>query len=255
MHFTKKQSYFLSQPHQPFFILGLANAVFMMFLFALSYKGVVTLTIDTLNFHVYSLLFSVFTNLFIGFLFTTFPRFCQTQVIDKTFYTNIFYAQTLGSFLFFIGSFASHIVVLFAMTALFVSHIFIVRQLTHIYKTGHAQDKVDSFWILVAQYYGLIASLLFILLELGFEVQTLAINTGFYLYIIFLTFSVAQRMIPFFSHSYEPKSTNLIAIVFTLLLLKTIVNSLDFSIIEILINLVLALYLLREFISWKLRLF
>jgi len=227
----------------------------MMSLFALSYKGLVTLTIDTLNFHVYSLLFNVFTNLFIGFLFTTFPRFCQTQVIEKAYYTKIFYAQTLGSFLFFIGSFSSHIFLLLAMATLFVSHIFIIAKLTHIYKTGHAQEKQDPFWILIAYYYGLFSSLLFILLELGLELQTLAINTGFYLYIIFLTFSVAQRMIPFFSHSYEPKSTNLIAIVFTLLLLKTIVGSLDFPSIEILVDLLLALYLLREFISWKLPLF
>jgi len=35
----KKENYFLSQPHQPFFILGIANAFIMMLIFALSYKA------------------------------------------------------------------------------------------------------------------------------------------------------------------------------------------------------------------------
>ena len=82
----QKQNYFLSQPHQPFFILGITNAIIMMLIFALSYKGVLTLNITSLNFHVYTLIFSVFTNVFTGFLFTTFPRFCQSEVITKDYY-------------------------------------------------------------------------------------------------------------------------------------------------------------------------
>lgn len=83
-----KNSYFLSQPHQPFFILGSLNAIVMMVLFALSYKGVLTLTTESVNFHAYSLIFLVFTNMFTGFLFTTFPRFCQSEVISKQYYSN-----------------------------------------------------------------------------------------------------------------------------------------------------------------------
>ncbi len=36
----KKENYFLSQPYQPFFILGIVNVFVMMLIFALSYKGV-----------------------------------------------------------------------------------------------------------------------------------------------------------------------------------------------------------------------
>ncbi|MDD2789803.1 MAG: NnrS family protein [Sulfurimonas sp.] len=253
MNTTHKQSYFLSQPHQPFFILGLANAIIMMLVFALSYKGIVSLEIASVTFHAYSLLFTVFSNLFLGFLFTTFPRFCQTQVIERAFYTKIFYANSFASLLFIFGSMTSHTVVLLAMAVLFISQIYAIKQLTHIFSTGQAQDKTDPFWILVAHYFGLLSSLLFFLFELGVELQMLAINTGFYMYIIFLTFSVAQRMIPFFSHSYEPKSQNLIIIVFALLLAKTILSS--FTLAQIVIDMILALYLLREFMSWKLPLF
>lgn len=92
-----KENYFLSQPHQPFFLLGIINAIVMMLLFALNYKGLLSLHVDSLTFHSYSLIFLVFTNFFTGFLFTTFPHFNQTQVIEKKYYVNIFYANILAS--------------------------------------------------------------------------------------------------------------------------------------------------------------
>ena len=84
-----KENYFLSQPHQPFFILGIINAVIMMLLFALSYKGIIAPEINALTLHSYSLIYLVFTNFFTGFLFTTFPRFNQTQIITKSYYSKI----------------------------------------------------------------------------------------------------------------------------------------------------------------------
>lgn len=251
----KQGNYFLSQPHQPFFILGIANAIVMMLIFALSYKGVVSLHVDSLSFHVYSLLFTVFANLFTGFLFTTFPRFCQTEIIDKSYYTKIFYASTIGSILFLLGSCINNSLMLMGMTTLFLSQVFVVLKLTKIYKIGKASDKKDSFWILTAQYFGLISHLLFIVLAFGISIQNLAINSGFYMYLIFLTFSVAQRMIPFFSHSFEPKNENFVKFVFILFLLKTIFTSFDLKFAQIIIDILLASYLLNEFLHWKLPLF
>ena len=117
MNFQKqeKQNYFLSQPHQPFFILGIANAIIMMLLFALNYKGVLTLNMESVNFHVYSLIFTVFTNVFTGFLFTTFPRFNQAEVIEKSYYTRVFYASVLGVLLFVTGAFISHNILILGM--------------------------------------------------------------------------------------------------------------------------------------------
>jgi len=57
MNTDTKKNYFLSQPHQPFFLLGIINAIFMMLIFALSYKGILSLTIDVKTFHVFSLVF------------------------------------------------------------------------------------------------------------------------------------------------------------------------------------------------------
>ena len=255
---AKKENYFLSQPHQAFFILGVVSAIVMMLIFALSYKGIFTLQTEILNFHVYSLIFIVFTNVFTGFLFTTFPRFCQAEVISKKYYTNIFYFTTLGSLLFLVGSFISHTLMFVGMAVLFFSQIFMVLKLKDIYKNGTADDKKDAFWILSAQYFGLLGHLLFVIIELnhyiGLEIELLsiAINISFYMFLIFLAFSVAQRMIPFFSHSFAVKNENFVKIIFVLFLFKSIFSAVDFKIAEIVIDLLLGGYMLYEFLRWEL---
>jgi len=258
MNNTTKQNYFLSQPHQPFFILGVVNAIIMMLIFALSYKGIFTLETQSLNFHVYSLVFLLFTNVFTGFLFTTFPRFNQADVISKNYYSKIFYTSSTGAILYIVAIFISHTLLLIAMGILLLSQIFTVLKLQEIYRDGRAPEKKDSFWILVAQYFGLIGHFLFIEVELNnyiglnIDILPLAINISFYLYLIFLAFSVAQRMIPFFSHSFAPKNENFVKIVFTLFILKSLSSTIGLSVAEIGIDLLLAIYLFLEFKRWEL---
>ncbi|MEN4045864.1 NnrS family protein [Sulfurimonas sp. NWX367] len=247
-----RESYFLSQPHQPFFLLGIINAIIMMLIFALNYKGIFSLHADSLTFHSYSLIFLVFTNFFTGFLFTTFPRFNQTQVIAKKYYSNIFYANTLASLLFLIGVFSSETLLLGAMVISLTAQVFIVLKLKNIYETGMAADKSDSFWILNANYFGLFGNFLFILSLFIPEILPVAISISFYMYLIFLAFSVGQRMIPFFSHSFAPKNENFVKIVFVLFILKSIFVSADIKSLQIVIDLLLAGYMFFEFKRWDL---
>ncbi|MFA6192879.1 MAG: NnrS family protein [Sulfurimonas sp.] len=255
---TEKQNYFLSQPHQPFFILGIVTSIIMMLIFALSYKGVISLQMENLNFHVYSLIFIVLTNVFTGFLFTTFPRFCQSEIISKRYYTNVFYLNIVGSLFFLLGAFMSHALLVIGMATLLLSQIFIVLKLQNIYKTGIMPMKEDPFWILTAQYFGLFGHILFILIEMnryvGVEINllNLAVNLSFYMYIVFLGFSVAQRMIPFFSHSFAAKNEQFIKVVFALFILKSISSASGMIAAEIVIDILLGAYMLKEFLRWKL---
>lgn len=255
---TKKESYFLSQPHQPFFTLGIVGAIVMMLIFALSYKGIFSLQTEILNFHVYTMVFIVFTNMFTGFLFTTFPRFCQSQVITKKYYKNIFYSTALGSTIFLVGSFLNHSLMFMGMILLFISQLFMVLKLRTIYKTGNAIDKKDAFWILNAQYFGILGHLLFLVIELekyfdlNLNLINIATNISFYMFLIFLAFSVAQRMIPFFSHSFTQKNTNFVKIIFVLFILKTIFANTDFKIVEIVVDLIIGSYMVLEFKRWEL---
>jgi len=253
---TKKQNYFLSQPHQPFFILGIVNAVVMMLIFALSYKGIFSLAQDSVMFHAYTLIFTVFTNVFTGFLFTTFPRFCGSNVIEKDYYSKIFYANLLGSLVFLSGAFLNEILLNIGILILFTSQLFIVLKLRQIFKSGTSAQNEDPYWILMAQYFGIAGHFLFLLSALGLGVEAVAIKLSFYMYLIFLTFAVGQRMIPFFSHSREEKDPRFISTVFVLFALKTVLSTFDaytyVKIAEIILDVLLGLYLLGEFLKWKL---
>ena len=248
-----QESYFLSQPHQPFFILGVVNAIIMMLLFGLAYKGLITININTTLFHVYSIAFLLFHNVFTGFLFTTFPRFNQAATISKANYINIFYANVTGTLLFLIGLFGFEYFITAAMLILFSSQIFTVVKLYTTYKEGHAPDKSDSFWILTAQYFGLIGHALFILayeLQL-YTLMPTAVSITFYLYLIFLAFSVGQRMIPFFSHSWAQKDKYFVKIVLLLFILKSLFASTDLKFAQMSVDIILALYMLKEFLRWE----
>jgi len=252
MQTQTKENYFLSQPHQPFFLLGIINAIVMMLLFALSYKGIISLHVDTAIFHSYSLIFLVFTNFFTGFIFTTFPRFNQTEGIEKKYYSNIFYANALASLLFIAGAFTSQTLLVMAMLLSLFSQFFIVLKLQKIYKTSRAADKSDSFWILGANYFGLFGNFLFIFSLFYASILPVAVALSFYMYLIFLAFSVGQRMIPFFSHSFAQKNENFVKIIFVLFVLKSIFAWADIKSVQILIDLLLAVYMFIEFKRWDL---
>ncbi|WP_310438938.1 NnrS family protein [Sulfuricurvum sp.] len=255
---TKKQNYFLSQPHQPFFVFGVLWAIVSMILFTLSHKGVITLAVSENEFHLYSLAFIVFTQFFHGFLFTTFPRFCTSMTIPREVYIRIVWLYQIASVLFFIGSLASQWIVLVAMCAGLFAHAMAIFTLHWVYKIGQSPLKQDPYWILVAHTIALVSHLVWIIaygisliwdFHGWFEIIVPIIVNFFF---VFLTFSVAQRMIPFFSHSQEAKSNYFVETVFGFLIIKTLLAIFAFSVAEAVVSILLALYLLREFLRWKL---
>lgn len=250
-----KENYFLSQVHQPFFTLGIVNALIMMLIFALSYKGVMSLSIDLQIFHVYSLVFIVFTNIFAGFLFTTYPRFCGEEPIEKSYYLKVLYINLTGSILFTVGIFTSYILVLASMMIIAFGHYKIVNKLRKLFDSSDAANLEDPFWILRAFKFGLYGNIMMIISIFVPEITNFAIMFSFFMFLIFLTFSVAQRMIPFFSHSIEEKDERFVSAIFVLLLVKTILNTFNHydyvKIAEILLDVLIGIYLLGEFLAWK----
>ncbi len=263
---TKKtfgeSGYFLSQPHQPFFLAGIVWALAAMVLFAGGYQGIVPLTVPPQFFHAYSMLFMVFTPFFTGFIFTTFPRFCQSMPVEQTLYTRIFFLSQAGSLLVAAGAVMTPVLLLPGILTVFISHFLIVLTLHRIYKTGVAPHvDSDPLWILVGFYCGLAAHLLFAVEAAsaasgsGSGFFPYAAETGLWLYLIFTAFAVAQRMVPFFSHVKVTKKMGLSAVVFGLLVLKLLLRFAALQWPEIATDIVLALFILRELMRWNLPLF
>lgn len=247
-----KEHYFFSQPHQPFFLIAFGNAIVSMLLFMLAFKGILPLKIATPSFHAYSIIYLLFTPAFLGFILTTFPRFSSTPAISRTLYLKIFWMFLAGSLLFALGAIFSPPVFGLGMLLLFAGHTWAVKILWNIYHTSTMGDKHDLFWILTAMILGIVSHLLFIL---GVWVSPLllpaAIQIAIYLYLFLVGFSVAQRMVPFFSHSMVEREDKFLKKV-TLLLIAHVVLELIHPHSSFIADFALAYLIAKELLRWKL---
>jgi uncharacterized protein involved in response to NO len=247
-----ENSYFFSQPHQPFFVLAFVNAIVTMLLFLLSYKGVLNLAISPTSFHIYGLTYLLFTPAFFGFLLTTFPRFSSTPSIDKHVYMRLFGFYYIGSTLFLLGSIVTPVLSSIGMIVTLIGHGIGVLILKNIYTSTKMEDTHDIYWILLAMSLGLLAHLLFIFATL-FYMPLLGLSTEIstYLYLFLVAFSVAQRMVPFFSHSMVGKNEHLLQVVFALLILHILLEGI-YTNSSFIVDFALALLIGKELLRWQL---
>ncbi|MCV6607118.1 MAG: NnrS family protein [Campylobacterales bacterium] len=242
-----KVQYFFSQPHQSFFILGIVTAIISMIIFGLMFKGVVSSSISPKLFHTYTLFFPTFLSFFVGFLFTTFPRFSATEPIKQESYNRIFFLLLLSTIAFFIGVVFNESLMVAGVVTFLLGQILAQYQLMKIYKISQALQKSDQFWILIGFTFGTISHILFLLSFIGIHsLENLAISLGFFNFLIFIAFSVAQRMIPFFSHLIIDKNPKVLASLAILFLLRSLLIEYGY-IFEILAGVLLTLEIKR----WK----
>ena len=250
---SSDNNYFFSQPHQPFFVLAFVNAIVTMLIFLLSYKGVLNIAILSSNFHAYGLIYLLFTPAFFAFLFTTFPRFASTPGIKKKDYMNVFSLYYLGSAIFVLGSIASPVLSAIGMIMVFTGHVMGMLILKNIYTTTTMEDKHDIHWILLAMQFGVFAHFLYIVAQLFYmPLMGLSMEISIYLYLFLLTFSVAQRMVPFFSHSMEGRNDHLLKVVFVLLLLHILLEGIYIH-SSFVVDIALGLLIGKELLRWKLQ--
>ena len=89
------------------------------------------------------------------------------------------------------------------------------------------QDTHDLYWIKLAMFMGVVSHYIFVVGVLflptlvGFSTEIAT-----YLYLFLLSFAVAQRMVPFFSHSMTEKNTRLLKQIWVLLLLHILLEGL-----------------------------
>jgi len=245
-------NYFFSQPHQPFFVLAFINSIVTMVIFILSYNGIIHLAIDSSQFHTYGIIYLLFTPAFFAFLFTTFPRFTSTPAIEKRDYMRIFSIFYLSSILFLLGSLVSPVFSGFGMVLLFVGHVMGMLILRGIYISTQLEDKVDIFWILLGMGFGLLSHFIFVISSLLYApLMGLSVEMSIYLYLFWVTFSVAQRMVPFFSHSLVAPDKGLLKIIFGLLLAHLFLEGI-YTNSSFIVDIVIAILVARELLRWKL---
>jgi len=251
---------FSSQPHQPFFTSGIVFFILFMALFVVAYSSIIKIDSSVLLYHSYSLVFIVFLQFFLGFLYVVFPKFLMQGEISIKDYMNHFFlylVSSLGILLSLI--FFPKIVIVFQILLLF-TQILCFKLLYSMHQKSIMKDKNDTKWVLMSFSAGLVAHFIFIVANLDFVnsnfAREIAIFAGFYLFLFMIFFTISQRMIPFFTRVMVPeyiinKSPKLLDILFILLLIKVIVLSFDSVKLNLIIDIPLFLFILKELIRWK----
>ena len=252
---------FSSQPHQPFFSSGTFFFILFMALFVASYSNILTLDKSVLTYHAYTMIFVIFIQFFLGFLFVVFPRFLMQAEVSKKDYMNqffVYFISSIGIFLTLI--FYSKLTILFQFS-LFVIQIFSFILLFKIHKKSLMKIKEDTKWVLIAFFVGLISHFLFMVSNFEFNysyiVSKIAINSGFYLFLFMIVFTISQRMIPFFTTAKAPdykinKSPKLLETIFSLLVLKVVLITFDNVKLNLIADIPLFILIVKELIKWKL---
>jgi uncharacterized protein involved in response to NO len=255
---------FSSQPHQPFFTSGVLFLILFMMLFTASYSNILILDTSVLTFHAYTMVFVIFIQFFLGFLFVVFPRFLiQAEIVIKEYMNQfiLYFISSLGILLSII--FYSDVVFIFQIMML-IAQVLSFKLLYSIHKKSIVKVKDDTKWVLISFFVGLIFHILFIISNINFpflhHLSKFAINGGFYLFIFMVIFVISQRMIPFFTTAKAPnyianKSKNLLEIIFALLVFKVVLLSFDNVKLNLLADIPLFVMITRELIKWKLPFF
>ncbi len=241
----KTKELFLSQPHQPFFTLAIINAIIMMTIFMLSMGGYITLSINPLEFHSYSLIFLVFTPAFLGFLLTTYPRFSQVGAIDQKEYLKVFYPLFGATWLFLAGSFGLVYLLYIAKLLIIFSQTYAFFIFYNIYNASPSSDKHDQFWIATGWAFGIVANLI------SFFTLNIFSEVGVFNYLIFVAMTVALRMVPFFSHVMKERDEKLMKNIFIIFIVIMLLNIFA-PLLSPMALIVSGVLLLREMIRLKL---
>lgn len=255
---------FSSQPHQPFFTSGILFFILFMTLFIASYSNILNLDSNVLLFHAYPMIFVIFIQFFLGFLFVVFPRFLIQAEISVEKYMNQFILYFISSFGILISLLLYSKIVFLFQIMMIIAQVLSFNLLYSIHKKSLVKVKEDTKWVLIAFSTGLISHLLFIIsnidMNFSYLISKIAINSGFYLFLFMIIFVISQRMIPFFTTAKAPnyqinKSKNLLLIVYILLFIKVFLLSFDNAKLNLIADIPLFIVITKELIKWKLPFF
>lgn len=251
---------FASQPHQPFFTNGILFFTLFMIILFLSYSNIISLDTNLLTYHAYTLVFLVFIQFFLGFLYVVFPKFLMQAEVEPTIYMKQFFLYFIASVgMFFAIIFYSKLIIVFQIILL-IAQILSFNLLYSMHKKSVMKDKNDTKWVLIAFSAGLVSHLIFIVSEFNFSssyiVSKVAINSGFYLFLFMVIFTISQRMIPFFTRVMVPeyiinKSPKLLDNLMGLLVLKVFLLSFDNAKLNLIADIPLFIFITKELFRWK----
>ncbi|MEY4504812.1 MAG: hypothetical protein RL154_1108, partial [Pseudomonadota bacterium] len=178
--FTRWQKNFFAQPHQPFFVLGFAQAFYTIFVLALALFSVIN--IDLKTFHIINITFFMPASFFLGFLLTVMCRFLNQPYYVKKDYMFIFWFLIASFFITNLGFFTSIYISMFGITISLVALFKACLMFAKAYYKSTTDDKFDEFWILAIFSTSIICVVLFTYSFINPMFFALATNFSFYIF-------------------------------------------------------------------------
>ncbi|RXJ98737.1 beta-carotene 15,15'-monooxygenase [Arcobacter sp. CECT 8986] len=255
---------FSNQPHQPFFLSGIIFFIsFILLLFA-AYSRIINLSSTILTYHTYSMLFIVFIQFIIGYLYILFPKILEEKPIKKSTYMMHFYIYFFSSLGFLSSLFFSSEYIIFFTLALLLVQFLSFKLLFIMNLESNIQNKKDTSWILFFLFIGIIAHIIFYVsfYELGYSFSLKKAGTyiGFYLYFFGVVFSISQRMIPQITKAkiedYKINKSMLLMTKFTILMFfKVLTHFYENSYFSLVVNILFFVFIVYELVKWRLPIF
>ena len=202
--------YFISQPHQPFFLLGALQSLLAISWWLIDIAGrfgglyePITWAVAPAVGHFYLLIFSTFPLFMFGFLMTTYPRWMNGLQIDRELYLTTAAILAIGMIVGYLGLFLGFSVFLIAVTLNITGWIVGLYALVKVYFNAERPDVTHAL---------ITSSVLFIGLDLligyaygighsDYGIIALAKIGGIWWFLLPVFFSVSHRLIPFFSNA------------------------------------------------------
>lgn len=190
----------LTKPHQPFFILGTAVALYGVLIAWPILNGYISADLRLM--HAFNMALLMPTSLFLGFLMTVLYRFLLVMPFLQKEYMNVFWYLLAGALCAQVGFLFFPIFTVVGFSLVFISQALALKMFFAAYKKSNVEERHDPFWILVSFCFGAISSILFILSLLFESLQTIAVNIALYAFATGTVFAVAQKMVPNFFTLY-----------------------------------------------------
>jgi len=199
---------FSAAPHRVFFFSGAIQLILPLLFWLIELSGRYTDLISPLDTvipstwaHGFLMIFGIFIFFIYGFLMTVFPRWMNSQAIEKDHYLASFVWLNAGLFIFEISLFYSRDSLLSGLIIFLLGWLHGIYTLYQSLKNSPAQDKFYERILLSALSAGAIGVMSFIWFIYSDQWQyiSLSFNAGIWLFLLPILFSVSHRMLPFFS--------------------------------------------------------
>lgn len=201
---------FTAAPHRMMFFAGALQLVLPILFWAVELIGRYTLlwrpfdlVLPSTFAHGFIMLYGVFSFFFYGFLMTVYPRWMQGSVIPREKYVNTFLWMASGMAIFEIGLFIRLDIAIAGLSVYLIGWLTGFIALYHVYRTAPALNKTYETWINSALLLGWLGAACFLLWMLTdhFSLLFISLKAGLWLFLLPVLFTVAHRMLPFFSSS------------------------------------------------------